>query len=179
MPFDYKSIEQSVRARFGAEVLDWTQFRSQYVLHLRRNTHVKVMTWLRDEPAMRFEMLTDVTCMDNLKLPEQMQKKYQDRFTVIYQLYSLLHNDRLRVKVYVPEEPCELESVSGIWASALWGEREAFDMFGVVFTGHPDLRRILMPDTYEGHPLRKDYPLKGRGERDNFPKYTEIPEDGQ
>jgi len=77
----------------------------------------------------------------------------------------------------VPEDPAEIDSVAPLWQAGNWGEREAYDMFGVIFRNHPDLRRILMPDNFEGHPLRKDYPLKGRGERDNFPKYTEIPED--
>ena len=102
------------------------------------------------------------------------QAEYIERFAVVYQLNSIEHNARLRVQAYVPEDPCEIDTVSGIWDSANWGEREAFDMYGVVFKGHPDLKRILMPDNYEGHPLRKDYPLKGRGERDNFPKFANV-----
>ena len=176
MSIDFKALEQTLRARCGADVLDWTEFRGQHVLHLKREANTKVLGWLRDDPSTRFDVLTDVTCVDNLELPDDMQKPYTERFTVVYQLTSLEHAARLRVKAYVPEDPCEIETASGIWLSALWSEREAFDMFGVVFQGHPDLRRILMPDNYEGHPLRKDYPLKGRGERDNFPKYTEIPE---
>jgi len=176
MSIDFKALEQTLHARFGADVLDWTEFRGQHVLHIRATANTKVLGWLRDEPATRFDVLTDITCVDHLKLPDDMQKPYMERFTMVYQLTSMEHNARLRVKAYVPEDPCEIETVSNVWRSALWGEREVFDMFGVVFNGHPDMRRILMPENYEGHPLRKDYPLKGRGERDNFPKYTEIPE---
>jgi NADH-quinone oxidoreductase subunit C len=135
------------------------------------------MRFLRDDASTRFAMLADVTALDLLKHPEA--EKWPERFAVVYHLYSLEHNARLRVKAYVPEEPCETPSVVELWPAANWGEREAYDMYGIRFVGHPDLRRILMPDAYEGYPLRKDYPLKGRGERDNFPKYTEIPVEGK
>lgn len=176
MAIDFQALLKTVKERFGEDILGHVDFRRQNTLRIRHTANLPVLRFLRDDPAARFEMLTDVTCVDSLRLPDDMLAEYPDRFAVVYQLTSLAHNDRLRVKAYVPEDPCEIDSVASLWEAANWGEREAFDMFGVVFRGHPDLKRILMPDNYEGHPLRKDYPLKGRGERDNFPKYTEIPE---
>jgi NADH-quinone oxidoreductase subunit C len=109
---------------------------------------------LRDHPDTVFEQLSDLTVVDYLgRAP---------RFEVIYQLYSISRNHRLRVKVPVEEDDPVVPSVSGLWKSALWAEREAWDMFGVRFAGHPDLRRILMYPEFEGHPLRKDYPLLRR-----------------
>lgn len=176
MALDYKELEKKVREAFGADVLDWTEFRGQHCLHVKRESVVRVLRFLRDDQAARFDLFTDLTCVDALRMPDEMQPKYGERFTVVYALTGVESKGRIRVKAYVPEEPAEIETVSGVYAGANWAEREAFDMYGVVFKGHPDLRRILMPENYEGHPLRKDYPLKGRGERDNFPKYTEIPE---
>jgi NADH-quinone oxidoreductase subunit C len=109
---------------------------------------------LRDDPELRFEMLSDVTAVDYLgRTP---------RFEVVYQLYSLSWNHRLRVKVTVPEDDPVVPTASGVWKSANWGERETFDMFGIRFLGHPDPRRILMYPEFEGYPLRKDYPLLRR-----------------
>lgn len=174
MALDFKELEKKLRESFGASVLDWTEFRGQPCLHVKRESIVKVLTFLRDDA--KFDLFTDLTCVDTLRLPDEMQPKYGERFTVVYHLTSTEQGARLRIKAYVPEDPAEIDTASGVYLGANWAEREAFDMFGVIFKGHRDLRRILMPENYEGHPLRKDYPLKGRGERDNFPKYTEIPE---
>lgn len=176
MAVDFAALQKCVRERFTDQVLDWTEFRGQACLHVRRERIVEILRFLRDELSARFAMLSDVTAIDLLKHPEA--DRWPGRFAVVYQLLSLEYNAQLRVKAYVPEEPCEIATAVEVWPAANWGEREVFDMYGIRFAGHPDLRRILMPDTYEGHPLRKDYPLKGRGERDHFPKYTEIPEEG-
>jgi len=175
MPIDYAALEKSIREKFAGDVVAWTTFRGQHVLHLKRENVISALKFLRDDPAAAFAMLTDVTCVDSLRLPTDMQNEYPERFAVVYNLTSLAHNAQLRVKAYVPEDPSEIDSAVSLWMSALWGEREAYDMYGVTFKGHPDLRRILTPDNFQGHPLRKDYPLKGRGERDNFPKYQDIP----
>jgi NADH-quinone oxidoreductase subunit C len=176
MAIDFTTLMSTVKERFGDDVLGHVEFRKQWTLRVKHTANLAVLKFLRDDPKAKFEMLTDVTCVDSLRLPEDMLAEYPERFAVVYQLTSLTHNDRLRVKAYVPEDPAEIDSAASLWEAANWGEREAYDMYGVIFRGHPDLKRILMPDNYEGHPLRKDYPLKGRGERDNFPKYTEIPE---
>lgn len=174
MALDFAALFKTLQDRFGDAILGVNEYRSQQVLRIKREAVLPVLTFLKNDAAAKFEMLTDVTCVDSLRLPSDMQKEFTERFAVVYQLTSISHNARLRVKAYVPEDPCEIDSVSGLWASGNWGEREAFDFFGVIFKGHPDLRRILMPDSYEGHPLRKDYPLKGRGERDNFPKFVKA-----
>jgi NADH-quinone oxidoreductase subunit C len=111
----------------------------------------------------RFDLLVDVTCVDYLN--------YRDaahRFGVVYLLANTETNERLTVRVYLDEPDLSVPSMVPLWAGANWFEREAFDMFGVIFDGHPDLRRIMMPEEFTAFPLRKDYPLQGRGERHNF-----------
>jgi NADH-quinone oxidoreductase subunit C len=113
-----------------------------------------VLRTLRDEPELAFDMLSDLTVVDYLgRVP---------RFEVVYQLKSLARNHRLRVKVLVPEEDPVVPTAVPIWKSANWSEREAWDLFGIRFEGHPDLRRILMYPEFVGHPLRKDYPVLKR-----------------
>ena len=124
---------------------------------------VEVCRFLRDDPACRMEMLIDVTCVDYLNYPDA-----DDRFGVTYSLLSLTHNHRLWLKVYVNDPNPEVPSVTGLWKGANWTEREVFDLFGIRFTGHPDLRRIVCPDDFQDHALRKDYPLTGKGERERF-----------
>jgi NADH-quinone oxidoreductase subunit C len=124
---------------------------------------LEVMQFLYEDPRCQFEMLCDVTCVDYLNFPDA-----EDRFAVIYSLQSVTHNHRLWVKVFVNDPDPSVPSVTGIWKGANWREREQYDMFGINFAGHPDLRRILCAEFFEDHPLRKDYPLTGRGERENF-----------
>jgi NADH-quinone oxidoreductase subunit C len=115
----------------------------------------EVLVWLRDAPAARFDFCADVTAVDWPPRPE--------RFDVVYCLYSVPHRHRVRVKVRVPDGTA-VPSACGVWPAANWLEREVYDMFGIRFAGHPDLRRILMPEEWQGHPQRKDYPLEGPGE---------------
>jgi NADH-quinone oxidoreductase subunit C len=120
-------------------------------------SHVlQVATRLRDAPDAAFDLCSDVTATD-------WPPRAEGRFDVIYILYSTRHRRRVRMKAVVAEDQ-PIASVSGVWPAANWFEREVFDMFGVNFTGHPDRRRILMPDDWQGHPQRKDYPLEGPGE---------------
>ena len=109
---------------------------------------------LRDRPELAFNFLIDVTAVDYLGR--------SPRFEVVYQLFSLPHNHRLRVKIRLAEEDPWVHSLADLWKSANWLEREVWDMFGIRFTGHPDLRRILMYEEFVGHPLRKDYPVGKR-----------------
>ena len=115
---------------------------------------VEVLRLLRDAPELAFEMLSDVTCVD--------YQGEDPRFEVVYHLYSVAKNHRVRVKARVSEAEPELPSAVGLYASADWMEREVYDLYGVRFRGHPDLRRILLYDGFEGHPLRKDYPKEKR-----------------
>lgn len=124
---------------------------------------LEVMRFLRQDARCSFEQLCDLTCVDYLNFP-----KARDRFGVTYSLLSITKGHRLWVKCFVNDPNPDVPSVTGIWKGADWMEREVWDMFGVKFAGHPDLRRILTWEGFEAHPLRKDYPLRGRGERENF-----------
>jgi NADH-quinone oxidoreductase subunit C len=111
--------------------------------------------------------LIDLTAVDYLNFPDA-----EDRFAVIYSLLSLTHNHRLWLKVFVNDPNPEVPSVTAIWRGADWPEREVLDLFGIGFAGHPDPRRLFLPDSFSDHPLRKDYPLRGKGERAAFETVT-------
>jgi NADH-quinone oxidoreductase subunit C len=114
-----------------------------------------------------FDLLFELTAADYLKYPNA-----TDRFGVVYGLMNTTTGERLFVKTWLNEPDLTLPSVFSLWKGADWLEREVYDMYGILFAGHPDLRRILMPDAFTSYPLRKDYPLRGRGERHNFPVIT-------
>lgn len=136
----------------------------QFYIRIAPEQLIDAASFLRDDPRTRFEQLCDLTCVDYLNFPEA-----ADRFGVIYSLLSLTHNHRVWLKVFVNDPRPAVPSVTPIWPGAEWLEREVFDMFGIRFEGHPDLRRILTWDAFEAHPLRKDYPLRGLGERERYP----------
>ena len=159
---DPGAVTTRIRARFGdASVSTGNAVGCESVI-AERDTLLSFMTFLRDDPELSFDYLVDVTAVDRLRLAEEV------RFAVVYQLYSHKHNRRFSVSVPVPEADPRIQSVVAVWPGANWLEREVYDMYGIVFEGHPDLRRILMPDDFGSYPLRKDYPLHGKGERDNF-----------
>jgi NADH-quinone oxidoreductase subunit C len=138
----------------GATALPLAALRGQAVVTLGRDGLGEAFRTLRQHEDLAFDQLLDVTAVDYLgRTP---------RFEVVYQLHALAHRHRLRVKVAVEEADAVVPSATPVWKSALWAEREVFDLFGVRFDGHPDLRRILMYPGFEGHPLRKDYPLMQR-----------------
>jgi len=151
-----------------------TEFRGQTTLIVPGQDLHKVMRFLRDDPRCDYNFLSDVTAADYLGYPTETI----GRFGVVYVLASYSHNLRLLVKVFLdpsidtsgiePDPALELDSVTDIWPGAEWREREVYDMFGIRFRNHPDLRRILMWKDYPAHPLRKDYPLRGRGERETY-----------
>lgn len=114
-----------------------------------------------------FDLLVDITCVDYLNY-----RGAQDRFGLVYLLANVEQNLRLTVRTYLNEPQLSVPSVTRLWLGADWLEREVWDMFGIHFEGHPDLRRILLPEEFAAHPLRKDYPLQGKGERHNFPVLT-------
>lgn len=136
----------------------------QFYIRVEPGRLLEVMKCLRDDERTKFEQLIDLTCVDYLNFPDA-----ADRYGVIYSLLSLTHGHRLWVKCFVNDPSPKVPSICSIWKGAEWMEREVFDMFGVVFDGHPDLRRILTWDSFEAYPLRKDYPLRGKGERENYP----------
>ena len=145
-------VVDAIRTAFPEAILDEQSFRGETTLVLDARHLLAVAQKLRDDPALAFAMLKDCCGVDYLALGRR------PRFAVVYQLYSLVHNRSLRLVVGV-EEGQAVPSLVGVWPGANWYEREVYDMFGVPFAGHPDLRRILMPEDHQGHPLRKDYPL--------------------
>ncbi|MCI0434703.1 MAG: NADH-quinone oxidoreductase subunit C [Gemmatimonadetes bacterium] len=148
----------AVTARFGPAVLHHAIVAGdEHVVRVARERLIEVLTWLYDDAGQRYDLLQDLTAVD----------WGGDRpIEVVYQLWSIPHRRNLRVKTALPIDDLEVPTVTGIWATANWLEREVWDMFGVRFRGHPDHRRILMPDNYaEGHPLRKVFPLRGRFSR--------------
>lgn len=154
-------LESSLLAVFGERVSFLTPHKWDNLgltIGVKAADVPEVFRSLRDEGRLLFNMLIDVTCVDFMD-------KREPRFDVVYQLMSLTHLTRLSVKVQVSEEKPEVPSVLPLWPSANFLEREVWDMYGVVFTGHGDLRRILMYDEFVGHPLRKDYPLRGKQPR--------------
>ncbi len=136
----------------GAEPLPTAQ-DGLLAFRVERDAWPSVALAMKSDPQLSFEMLIDIAGLD---FPRR-----QPRFEVVYHLWSLTYNRVVRVKVGVPEEDPTITSVVDLWATADWHERETFDLLGVKFAGHPDLRRILMPDDYPWHPLRKDFPLEG------------------
>jgi NADH-quinone oxidoreductase subunit C len=145
---------KALSARFADSIEEVIEARGEVTVVVKREGLVPILTFLRDEPSLRFNFLSDVSGVDLGEFAEP-------RFAVAYHLYSLPHNQRLRLKVFLAEDEAWVPSVSDVWKSASWMEREIYDMFGIDFTDHPDLRRILMPADYEGYPLRKDFPTKG------------------
>ncbi len=143
-----------LKERFGQAVLSLEEFRGETTVKVERNRLFQVLEYLKAMDEIGFDFLTDLCGVDNL--PDK------PRFQVVYLLYSFRANQRLRVKVDVPEEDPHLPSLVSLWKAANWLERETYDMYGIIFDNHPDLTRILMWEGFEGHPMRKDFPLKER-----------------
>lgn len=145
-------IVDALTQALGDAVLGHESFRGQLAITVDKARIAEICTFLRDDQRLAFDMLTDLTAVDYLPAAP--------RFQVVYQLYSFPNNRRLRVKAPVALNDT-VATVEGVWRAANWLEREVYDLFGIVFDGHSDLRRILLWDGYVGHPLRKDFPLHG------------------
>jgi NADH-quinone oxidoreductase subunit C len=154
-----------VEDRFGRDAMPSTTFRDNSRLECGPSQVLELLAFLRNDCAM--DMLVDVTAVDYQEYPGA-----RDRYGVVYALANTSTGERVFVKVYLNDPSPRLPSVVSLWNGANWLEREVYDMFGIQFEGHPDLRRILLPDEFTAFPLRKDYPLRGRGERHNFPVVT-------
>jgi len=129
---------------------------------------------IKNDPSLAFIYFIDLTAVDYSKYPRPMSTRYG----IVYTLLSPHQGVRIQILAHLPSEKPEIRSVTDLFQGAQWAEREVYDMYGIQFTGHPDLKRILMPDDFEGFPLRKDYPLKGRGERSSFAVYRSTPGHG-
>lgn len=136
-------------------IIDAVIAQQEVSIYLLKQQIRPVLRALRESPPLRFDMLSDITSIDYLNLQRE------PRFDVVYHLYSLEHYHRLRLKCPVEEETCSIDSICELWSGANYLEREVFDFMGIRFEGHPDLRRIMMPDDWKGHPLRKDFPIGG------------------
>ena len=139
-----------------------SEFRGDTRVVAPKASLLAVMQHLKGDA--RFDLLVDITCVDYLNYRDA-----RDRFGLVYLLANTITNERLSVRCFLNEPDLTAPSMVSLWGGANWLEREVYDMFGILFDGHPDLRRILMPDEFAAYPLRKDYPLQGRGERHNFP----------
>ncbi len=152
-------IVTELRRRFGNGIVETHDYRGDHTLVVTRGILTDLLRTCRDEPSLAFDLLTDLTAVDYLKYPG---REDGPRFEVVYHLYSVPHNHRLRVKVRVDEDDATVPTAVPLWPIANWFEREVWDMFGVRFDGHPDLRRLLLYQEFVGHPLRKDYPISRR-----------------
>ena len=161
-------VVQKVQEKYPDAILDVSDARGELTITVRKDVIYELMGFLKSDSELAYNFLADITAVDYSVMEDVLMKYDYARFMVVYHLLSTERKERLRVKVPVHEKELGIPSMTSIWKVANWLERETYDMFGIDFEDHPDLRRILMPDDYEGYPLRKDYPLRGRGERETF-----------
>jgi len=171
---EFSEIAKKVSERFGDQVVGVVADAIDPWIEVAPPAIAEIARFLRDEPSLRFQFLHCITGVDYLQTDPKRKIEGQPRIELIYHLGSLAHKHRLVVKAVLPRwkdgiegQLPEIPSVSGVWSTANWHEREVYDLMGVRFLGHPDLRRILCPDDWVGHPLRKDYemPLEYQGIR--------------
>jgi NADH-quinone oxidoreductase subunit C len=157
-------IEPKTIDALKAAIKDLTasQFRDQTRIVVPPRSIHDVMRQLKEQ--FGFDLLVDVTCVDYMNY-----RGAKDRFGMVYQLANTQTNERIIVRTYLSDPQPTVPSMVDLWEGANWLEREVWDLFGIRFSGHPDLRRIVLPEAFESHPLRKDYPLQGLGERHNLP----------
>jgi NADH-quinone oxidoreductase subunit C len=148
-------VHEFLQERFADFIIGDDNFRDQQSIFIKPEAIYDVCQALFESPDLDIKYLADITAVDWLGNPDEAQ----GRFEVIYNLYSLTHQYRFFIKVHLPGDNPEIQSLTPIWNSANWLEREVFDLMGIQFTGHPDLTKILTPDELEGHPLRRDFPL--------------------
>lgn len=151
-----EKVLTALSKKFGDAVLSTSSQYGDEVATVERDKLLEIATWLRDDPAMQFDSPVFVTCIDHL------DKGTDPRFEVCYQLRSQEHRHRIRVKVPLAEDDVKLPSLTPLWPGFDWQERETYDMYGVQFEGHHDLRRIYLYEEFVGYPLRKDYPKDKR-----------------
>jgi NADH-quinone oxidoreductase subunit C len=162
---------QRIQQTFSVGVTGLAEWRGDVAVTVSRDKLHEVAQFLRNDPGMDFDYIVHVSSVD---WPDD-----EERFEVVWEFYSIRKRHRIRLKTRVPESDCVVDSLTdlwNLWKGADFMEREVFDMMGIRFRNHPDLRRILMPDDYtEGYPLRKDFPLRGKGWRDTFDFLDEVP----
>ena len=154
---DDSSELRLIQENFPGDIVSSRLFRGEKTITVKKDNIVGIATLLRNSSETNYSYLSDVTAVDLLDI----MADDQPRFEIIYNLYSMGTFQRLRLKAQVDEDDPAIDTVEGVWPSANWNEREVYDLFGITFNNHSDLRRILMPDDWVGHPLRKDFPLGG------------------
>jgi NADH-quinone oxidoreductase subunit C len=160
-----------LNGQFPGVVVEVSEWRGETTVTIARANLLSVCQFLHDDPGLAYVFLVDLTSVDYLEYPHK-----QARFGVLYLLHSYKTNERIRLRVWLAEDDAVVPSVTGIWRGANWPEREVYDLMGITFSGHPDLRRILLAADFEGNPLRKDFPVFGtqdpvvriKGSRENF-----------
>ena len=150
---DNRTVLERLQSQLGNAILESHEFRGELTVVVPKDRIVEVCSFLKNDTELVYDLLADL-CGIDMYTPEK-------RFGVIYNLFSLKNRHRLRVKTFVEEVEPKLRTVTGLWGTANAHERETYDMFGIVFEGHPDLRRVYMPEDFEYFPLRKDFPLMG------------------
>ena len=173
MPIDHPAAAR-LKAQFPALALKGAQFKGDTQIVIPKASLLEVITFLKTDPTLNYNFLADFTAVDYLNFPGAPK---DGRFGLVYVLSSIPASagegtQRLILRVFLNEDHLEVESLVHLYAGAEWMEREVYDMFGIQFLHHPDLRRILTWDTFQANPLRKDYPVTGRGEREAFPVIT-------
>ena len=156
---DGQAILARLRERVGTGVLDTHAYRGDHTAILGRDALRSALAFCRDDAELKFDLLMDVTAVDYSRFPG---REDGPRFEVVYHLYSIDHNHRVRLKVPVEQDDAWVPTATGLWPIADWLEREVWDMFGIRFEGHPNMRRLLMYEEFVGHALRKDYPINRR-----------------
>ncbi|MFH2011463.1 MAG: NADH-quinone oxidoreductase subunit C [Pseudomonadota bacterium] len=145
---------KKLREQFQDSILDVYFFRDEATFVVRKEDILPIARFVHSDKDLSYDFLSDLCCVDYLER--------EPRFEIVYHLYSIKKNKRVRIKAPIPSNQQVISSVNSVWKTADWLERECYDMYGIGFEGHPDLRRILLTDDWEGYPLRKDYPLKGK-----------------
>jgi len=156
---DGGAILNRLQTRFGTAILETHEHRGDATAVVDRASIIDVLRYARDDDALGFDMLMDLTAVDYLVYPG---REDAPRFEVVYHLYAIGRNQRVRLKVRVDEDDAVMPTAVALWPIANWLEREVWDMFGIRFEGHPDPRRLLLYESFVGHPLRKDYPINRR-----------------
>ena len=152
---DDTNIIDKIKSSFSSAVIESHNFRGDQTVTVKKDCGLEIIKFLRDDADLAFNFLMDITAVDYLE-------RKPVRFEVVYHLYSLQYNHRIRVKIPVGEEDCKADSVVSLYKTANWYEREIWDLYGIKFNGHPNLTRILLYEGFKGHPLRKDYPINKR-----------------
>lgn len=146
-------LSQKLKSNFVNAEFEFSEFRNEFSVKFDKKFINQICKFLKEDTELEFLLCEDITAVD--------WAKRKDRFTVVYHIFSLKNKFRLVLKADVDENDCNIDTVSSVWKTSDWQEREVYDMYGIKFNNHPDLRRIYMPEEFEYHPLRKDFPLMG------------------